>query len=184
MLLLLCWKTHTEAWLHYHCLLQIFHVFPKRWSALYFWVDLWPNSDSLPLYSHACQTSILLGDSGRPILRRVLIVCNRLWGLPLSPTVSKKVGACECEKEYPRLFPFTLPELRDAIHCHMVAVRCRSTSCSWSYLPFSRFLHFFLLTLFIGYHYSYLTVCLSLPALLFPGTHSLAYLVPPVLLVF
>lgn len=83
--------------------------FPKKGevSALYSRVDLWPNSDSA--HSTHRLTSILLGDTSCPILCRVLIVCNRLWSLPLSPTVSKKVGACECEREYLRLFPFTLP---------------------------------------------------------------------------
>lgn len=61
-------------------------------------------------WSHACQNQCPVGGILDVLYcAGLLIVCNRLWSLPLCPTVSKRVGACEWETEYLRLFPFTLP---------------------------------------------------------------------------
>lgn len=134
------------------------------------------------LYSQACQTSILLADSGRPILCRVLIVCNRLWSLPLSPTVSKRAGACECKKEYLRLFPFTLPELqrRDSLSHGCIALYIGSP-----FLKLSSILPVHSLLSFNSLYWLSLLLSNSLHVIAcstFSGTHTV--LVPTALLVF
>lgn len=89
------------------CSRKIFHVSPKSWSAL----RLRPLSTRTLVKLVSCQR----GDTGCPILPRVLIVCNRLWSppslppsLPLYPRGWEPVSA---EKEYLGLFPFTQPLL-------------------------------------------------------------------------
>lgn len=127
--------------------------------------------------SHTCQNSVSCwGMLDVLYCAGLLIVCNRLWSLPLCPTVSKRVGACEWGKKNTSgcfLSRCLCRSCRDGTHCHMVAVRCR---CRLAVLgavfhsPAS-FTSFFL-PLFIGHHHSYLTVCLSVPALLFWDTQS------------
>lgn len=105
---------------------------------LYFWFHLWPASGS-SYSTPTCHTSILYWDAGCPILRGVLIVCNRLWSPPLPPPLCPRGWEpVSVEKNTSGCFLSLCWSWSCGIGtlCHVVVVRCRLALHSWSYLYF------------------------------------------------
>lgn len=104
---------------------------------LYFWFHLWPAADSSHS-THTCQASILYWDAGCPILRGVLIVCNRLWSPPSLPLCPRGWEPVSVEKNTSGCFLSLCLcwSCRVGILCHVAVVRCRLALHSWSYLHF------------------------------------------------